>query len=427
MLSPAQVIPFLTHNDYAVRYHAAKFLADAHDPAPATADDFWRAIDLHGMMRDEFTFEGGLTHLAAVPCTDAALTRLLQEIAARPAALCMLHLTQALDDLPFDLLRARWEDISSSAGIPDDSKKHLETRLDLASRPLELLWDELMEHAASVSEKNWGEFDGSVSVRLIEALARHPEPFGPRALETLSDESVIDWREPFCLDLVGEMRYEPALDILLEKLREEDGQNDLAREALVRIGTVDVIRRVAELFPHEGSDFRLPATGVFGDIKRPESEAAVLALLPGEEDDQIQTFLAMALCDLCSREGVEVVRRMAIDGRIDESVFEPEELILTVGQMVGYEPPEAAKWRKLVARREAELRQTRARMAHLTAENDSALKATEKPKPPRPLPDFEPAPVPEQRDVPRVGRNDPCPCGSGKKYKKCCLKQEATR
>ncbi|MCP4377477.1 MAG: preprotein translocase subunit SecA, partial [bacterium] len=24
------------------------------------------------------------------------------------------------------------------------------------------------------------------------------------------------------------------------------------------------------------------------------------------------------------------------------------------------------------------------------------------------------------RDIPKVGRNDPCPCGSGKKYKKCC-------
>ena len=24
------------------------------------------------------------------------------------------------------------------------------------------------------------------------------------------------------------------------------------------------------------------------------------------------------------------------------------------------------------------------------------------------------------RSGPRVGRNDPCPCGSGKKYKKCC-------
>jgi preprotein translocase subunit SecA len=25
-----------------------------------------------------------------------------------------------------------------------------------------------------------------------------------------------------------------------------------------------------------------------------------------------------------------------------------------------------------------------------------------------------------KREAPKVGRNDPCPCGSGKKYKKCC-------
>ncbi|MEW6079572.1 MAG: YchJ family protein [Thermodesulfobacteriota bacterium] len=25
-----------------------------------------------------------------------------------------------------------------------------------------------------------------------------------------------------------------------------------------------------------------------------------------------------------------------------------------------------------------------------------------------------------RRDAPKVGRNDPCPCGSGKKFKKCC-------
>jgi len=29
---------------------------------------------------------------------------------------------------------------------------------------------------------------------------------------------------------------------------------------------------------------------------------------------------------------------------------------------------------------------------------------------------------PYKREVPKVGRNDPCPCGSGKKYKKCCGK-----
>jgi len=29
---------------------------------------------------------------------------------------------------------------------------------------------------------------------------------------------------------------------------------------------------------------------------------------------------------------------------------------------------------------------------------------------------------PIKRESPKVGRNDPCPCGSGKKYKKCCGK-----
>jgi SEC-C motif-containing protein len=27
---------------------------------------------------------------------------------------------------------------------------------------------------------------------------------------------------------------------------------------------------------------------------------------------------------------------------------------------------------------------------------------------------------PIRRETPKIGRNDPCPCGSGKKYKKCC-------
>ena len=31
-------------------------------------------------------------------------------------------------------------------------------------------------------------------------------------------------------------------------------------------------------------------------------------------------------------------------------------------------------------------------------------------------------PQPFRRETPKVGRNDPCPCGSGKKYKKCCGK-----
>jgi len=33
-------------------------------------------------------------------------------------------------------------------------------------------------------------------------------------------------------------------------------------------------------------------------------------------------------------------------------------------------------------------------------------------------------PDPVRRETPKVGRNDACPCGSGRKYKKCCLASE---
>jgi preprotein translocase subunit SecA len=38
-----------------------------------------------------------------------------------------------------------------------------------------------------------------------------------------------------------------------------------------------------------------------------------------------------------------------------------------------------------------------------------------------PIPD---APVEQARAGSTPGRNDPCPCGSGKKYKKCCGKSK---
>ncbi len=35
-----------------------------------------------------------------------------------------------------------------------------------------------------------------------------------------------------------------------------------------------------------------------------------------------------------------------------------------------------------------------------------------------------PQPVePIHKESKEVGRNDPCPCGSGKKYKQCCMKK----
>jgi hypothetical protein len=54
-----------------------------------------------------------------------------------------------------------------------------------------------------------------------------------------------------------------------------------------------------------------------------------------------------------------------------------------------------------------------------TLEDDSLFEASFKPS------DYDELPpvATYYRETPKVGRNDPCPCGSGKKYKKCCLKK----
>ena len=48
-----------------------------------------------------------------------------------------------------------------------------------------------------------------------------------------------------------------------------------------------------------------------------------------------------------------------------------------------------------------------------SANLSAALSANFRPNPPAPPPQI-------KRAAPKIGRNEPCPCGSGKKYKKCC-------
>lgn len=40
---------------------------------------------------------------------------------------------------------------------------------------------------------------------------------------------------------------------------------------------------------------------------------------------------------------------------------------------------------------------------------------------PKKLQRFEVLPVRNSQKEPKIGRNDQCPCGSGKKFKHCCL------
>jgi preprotein translocase subunit SecA len=115
------------------------------------------------------------------------------------------------------------------------------------------------------------------------------------------------------------------------------------------------------------------------------------------------------------------------------------ESLIAVAAMNGVILPEEAAWRRLVKKHEDRYAARRGRLSLDSsfsafrsnwmktgmleppgADKDAALGQTR-----APAPVFEPDPdrlEPIRKTAPKIGRNEPCPCGSGKKYKKCCGK-----
>jgi hypothetical protein len=436
MLSPAQVIPFLTHDEPEVRDLARRYLVSAHDPAPATADDFWAAAD-KGSPEDAGPY---LDRLGFVPQTETSLRRLLDELPkADPATRDSLRRT--LERVEFDLLKSQWETIRASDAVSEPLRQHLQARLDLANEPAEPLWDRLMAFARGLGNRDLTEAEELEIDRLIEGVSRHPDVFRERVIAALKDADVKDWAELCAVDIAGEMKLGEAIGLLLDKLKVENGDFlwQVAADAVVQIGDERVVEQIAERFARDGSGFQISAAEILGRIKRPESQRAVVQLITSQQDLGIVGSLAAGLVELLpdDAETFATLRALARDVAYDRSIVHLDEELLTLSTMTGVELPEGPEWRQRITRDRSRWamgmsnveagfqspgslgpstlyaappgprlldRQTGGRAA-------IAAKARRRPRSNR---------LPFKNAKAKVGRNDPCPCGSGKKYKKCC-------
>jgi hypothetical protein len=445
MLLPHQVLPFLEHDDALVREHAARHFCRAHDPAPGTADDFWRSIDRFGL-------EPSLRlvwHLSDMPQTEQSLRRTLDTLRAGAPDETDYYLQQVVAKVDFPLLLAHRDELLQLEHVAPRVRAHLSRRLELAELSPDEVWERLLRHSQKMQEDTDDPIEGDVSDELVEAMARHGEDAARRALERLQSGPRGDWMEVFCVEVLGQLRHAPATEVLIERLLlDEDVLAEAVVEALTRIGTVDVVRQLEAFYPGKEWHVRLFADDPLARIKRPESEAALLRLIEIEKEPDLTGNLAAGLCELCTTEGLEVVRRVVLEERYHPQMEDLEELLLATGAIVGYEPPEAAEWRERVANGQAERERATSmdgfmdRLKKMLGEDRDRWRRGE--SPPREVEDeFEdepgdsfdrpewksdlsndPHPGTIRRESPKVGRNDPCPCGSGKKYKKCCLKRE---
>jgi hypothetical protein len=128
-----------------------------------------------------------------------------------------------------------------------------------------------------------------------------------------------------------------------------------------------------------------------------------------EQSETLNAYLVSPLWDLRAVEAMPVIERAFTSGRVDESVMgDVEDVQIHFGLKTRREHP--PKPNKLTIMGERFRAQWKMAGLPLPDANGNG-----------PEVDAEPPMLSEPYIAPpKIGRNEPCPCGSGKKYKKCC-------
>ena len=423
MTRPTDLKRFLLHEDRWVREFVAAYFSDSWSRDPDLMGLVLKACDAYG--EDENSYV--LARASHFALASDSLLGILEHLRNTKDLNIASHLNNIVGRAPVQVLLARESDILDTPNVAQETVERLDRRRSLAAESGEYLWQELQDFSDRSREKRCvGEIDHAYADDLVEALAAHAVPDSGTVCKLLrSPEVEGEWLENFLVDLAGVRMMSEAIPALVEKLRiDADYLLDCTVSALSRIGDPEAVCLMRQAFPQESWVFRLYATGLLGDIKAPESEEAALALLDSEKDESIRTDLCFALCKLFSERGVEAVQR-EIEAGYDRTAVCLEDELLVVADVLGVPLPDGESWRAQREERRRAQEQRRAELDRMgeecSASDEGRVDGSDGPDDSwgwAPSEELQPIRRTEQK----VGRNDPCPCGSGRKYKKCCGK-----
>jgi hypothetical protein len=321
---------------------------------------------------------------------------------------------------PGELLKEHEAAIAENPRIKPDTLRRVRRRIEYQDWPADQLWNEFQAFCRRSDENPESDVDLDYAEDLIRDLARHDTPDAETLFGLIREPTKKgSWSEIFVIDLAGKRRLSELVVPLVELLHED---NDLILEdspiALARIGDVEAVRLIRRDFPNAPEHFRLFASSVLGWVRHAEAESAILEVLEGEKDDSNRIWLCSALCDQISERCLEVVGREIASG--DSMVrHELSSTLLVVATILGQElPPEAVEWK--VTRDRQRESMTRYLSGESSWESEEEVDASGFLRGTNSSASLSAgAPATIRNTGERVGRNDPCPCGSGKKFKKC--------
>jgi len=382
-----------------------------------------------------------------------------------------------LCNAPVELLSAEMVDLP---GFPEELREEFLERLEMATWDWDRCWSELEEYEDGIDDFYFpSEYAVYRRGRLVEALARYPEHADDifRMFREF-DEQYEDGTEAYwfsIIELVGRMKIEEAVPRLIALLGEtetewEQYDEDVLQTALQTIGGDIVVREIARHWPDASDHLRTSFASVLEDIRTDLAAEKCMEFLVSEKRRDIRESLIEAALDNLVPEAIEPIRQILLDGQSFSGFFGVilRYHLVSAATIMQAKFPEYEQWYTKAATDCwgcADLDEERIRDEYLLTDDDqhedwedewdddeddgwyrahfaeaahetsrrlarqigleSMLGYDRDDESAEEQSDEEPlAIIPIRRDEEKVGRNAPCPCGSGKKYKKCCMRKQ---
>jgi len=423
-LPEAKIKEAIVHPEKLVREEALLYFADCFSRDAEVMPLAIKAIETYGR-GNAFLYIHLLARLAQTEATVEWAIRELhrEEDKAEDHDSYFPDLSHLLCSADPQLVAPRAEEILQTPGFVKRLVPEFRERLRLASWDADRCWKELECICAERSTKHRSpETHWDHASRVVEALARNGEKSVDRILELLGKEvedfetDPMAWLEIFLVMLAGEMRLGRAIPLVVKKLHAcGEILSEQCVEALGKIGTDAAAEAVAEGWLESVWDYRLYAASALGKIHADSTVRKCLELLPQDKDLDIRTRLADALLAQIADDGVEPARQMVEAQAYDAASRDLLSRLVAVSTMLGVTFPEYPSWKReaeeKLAQQERRMKAMQ-RSVRAPAKTSRAMKQHDS---------LEPRPTPFLRAAKQAGRNDPCPCGSGKKFKKCCM------
>ncbi|MDN5277758.1 MAG: hypothetical protein PWR01_1723 [Clostridiales bacterium] len=423
MLDKSEVKSLIFHPEKVVRQYAMEFFVEG---GVGDVEVTKMMLELYNKGVDEEEAWNILSSMPDLPHNEETLKRLWEIEPSHPNI--VFHVDRTIVEADLDLLKK----------LPDVRPREqkymdiLEKRFSIASMDTEKLWETLWEHSQSGLGKGFREFDYNYGELIVKELARRKDFPMDKYLKKIQidyPEEYNGWDDTYLSVLAGELKSKESIPFLVKTIKiNTDFLCERASEALVRIGTAEVVEAIGNEYLNERSHFRIYASGVLSKIKIKESEELMLKIFLKETDVTLKTYLAYGLAKLFSVDSIPMILTLLWHG-YDRFFTNLEESAYVLHVVHGLWHPDMDKWYEGI--KQAEEKKKRAR--EIISDEKSLLKIFEEELEER-LKEAIDELIQEKKvreelnkiysgEV-KVGRNEPCPCGSGKKYKKCCGKME---